>query len=83
MDDAPLGVRFPTCLVHATFFLLDKNDQTLGPVLELGTATAPVEHDFAADDAGEYFTATAADKAQAVRADGSIRLRAVVRLFLD
>ena len=70
-----------TCRIHATLSILDKHDKILRKVFEVGTS-AP----FAIDDAvywGEIFTPTAEEKAQSVRADGSIRLRAVVRLFLD
>jgi len=69
------------CRVHATFSILDKHNKTLRQVYEFGTADAPeIAEDF---DPGDDFTPTADDKAQSVRADGSIRLRAVVRLFLD
>jgi len=67
--------------VHATFSILDTNDKTLREI-HWGTASEPEPHDFTADS-GDYFTPTAEEKAQSVRADGSIRLRAVVRLFLD
>jgi len=71
------------CPVHATFCILDKNDKTLGEVHEVGTATAPVEFDFSIADVNKCVIPTAEEKAQSVRADGSIRVRAVVRLFLD
>ena len=72
------------CRVHATLSLLDKHDKILRQVHETGTAEAPEEFDFTASTyKGRYFTPTAAEKAQSVRADGSIRLRAEVRLFLD
>ena len=69
------------CKMHATFSILDKHDKTLRQVHEIGTANTPIE--FESNVRGGIFTATAAEKAQSVRADGSIRLRAVVRLFLD
>jgi hypothetical protein len=72
------------CRVHATFFILDNHDKILRQVHEMGTAAAPDEFDFTAPTYwGQTFTPTAADKARSVRADGSIRLRAEVRLFLD
>ena len=83
MDEVPHG-EFPELQVHATFCILDKNDKTLSKVYEVGTATKPVEKDFTAFTYwGGQFTPTAAEKAKSVRADGSIRLRAEVRLFLD
>jgi hypothetical protein len=76
-----VGVR---CKMHATFSILDKHDKTLRTVKEMGTAAAPVEIDFTLHPSwGVNFTPTVEEKAQSVRADGSIRLRAVVRLFLD
>jgi hypothetical protein len=85
-DDEPL-IDFilsgrAKCRVHATFSLLDKHNKTLRQVCEIGTADAPLE---LGEDgvAGDVFTPTADEKAQSVRADGSIRLRAVVRLILD
>jgi len=71
-----------TCRMHATFSILDKHDKTLRTVYEFGTFAAPPAIDGALYWGGE-FTPTAEEKAQSVRADGSIRLRAVVRLFLD
>jgi len=70
------------CRAHMTLSIPDKHDKTLRQVLETGTAAVPVERDFTAYE-GEHFTPTAAEKAQSVRVDGSIRLRAEVRLFLD
>ena len=71
-----------TCGVHATFSILDTHDKTLRKVCEVGTLAAPCAIDNALDW-GQRFTPTAEEKALAVRADGSIRLRAVVRLFRD
>ena len=72
------------CRVHAKFSILDKHDKTLHPVIQIGTAIAPAELDFTTNlDWGKSFTPTAEEKAQSVRAHGSIRLRAVVRLFLN
>jgi hypothetical protein len=72
------------CRLHATLSILDKHDKILRQVDKTGTAEAPNEKDFLASRYwGRSFTPTAAEKAQSVRADGSIRLRAEVRLFLD
>ena len=72
------------CRLHYTVSVLDKHDKTLYQVFEAGTAAAPVETDFTDGSYdGNYCTPTAEEKAQSVRADGSIRLRAVVSLFLD
>ena len=71
------------CRLHYTVCVLDKHDKTLRQVHKLGTATAPIEKDFTVSRYwGRNFTPTAEEKAQSVRADGSIRLRAVVTLFL-
>ena len=72
--------RTENCRVHATFSILDKHDKILRQVVEIGTADAPQTVVFFM---GDPFEVTAAEKAQSVRADGSFRLRAVVRLFLD
>ncbi|KAJ1490921.1 hypothetical protein T484DRAFT_1776215 [Baffinella frigidus] len=72
------------CMLHATLSILDKHDQTLRKVQEFGTSTTPKELDFALSPFwGGKFTPTDEEQEQSVRADGSIRLRAVVRLFLD
>ncbi|KAJ1490249.1 hypothetical protein T484DRAFT_3369091 [Baffinella frigidus] len=72
------------CKVHVAISLLDKDDAILRQIFEDGSVTAPVEHDFKSYEAwGEFFTPTAEEKVQSVRADGSIRLRAFVSLFLD
>ena len=71
-----------TCRMHNTFSILDKHDKILRQVCETGTATTPAEK-VGRTYWGSDFTPTAEEKAQSVRADGSIRLRAVVRLFLD
>ncbi|KAJ1477736.1 hypothetical protein T484DRAFT_1749912 [Baffinella frigidus] len=67
------------CRVHATFSILDKNDKILRQVSEIGSDDAPTDQEIK----GVLFSVTVAEKAQSVRADGSIRVRAVVRLFLD
>ena len=72
-----------------TLSLLDKHDNTLLTLQELGTATAPVEltslgqHFKVHPVVGAMVSVTAEVKARSVRADGSIRLRGVVHLFLD
>ncbi|KAJ1481358.1 hypothetical protein T484DRAFT_1807676 [Baffinella frigidus] len=72
------------CRVSATFSILDKHDKTLRQVHRLGTASAPVEIKSTDPNySGTIFTPTAEEKAQSVRADGSIRVRAVVRICLD
>jgi len=70
--------------MHATFSIIDANDETLGKAHGLGTAAAPNE-DNLSDGlySGSHFTTTAEEKAHSVPVDGSIKLRAVVRLFLD
>jgi len=67
--------------VHATFSILDKHDKALRKVFEMGTATAPEALDFNPDTWGAYFTPTAEEKAQSVRAEWSTRLRAEARVF--
>jgi hypothetical protein len=75
------------CKVHVTLSILDKHDKVLRSLPDIGTAAAPseqVEPDFKVLSGwGREFTPTAEEKVQSERADGSIRLRAVVRLFLD
>ena len=72
------------CKVHVTCSILDKHDKILRTVHEQGTATAPFAQVFTSSIVwGQAFTPTAEEKAQSVRADGSIRLRAEVRLFLE
>ncbi|KAJ1486644.1 hypothetical protein T484DRAFT_1890298 [Baffinella frigidus] len=78
-----------SCRAHVTFSILDKHDNTLRRVHEIGTAAAPMRQGFL-DDSPDYydyqgkdFTATEEEKAASVRADGSVRLRVEVRLFLD
>ena len=72
------------CRAYVTLSILDKHDKILRQVHEMGTAAAPNEVDFTASTFwGRNFTPTAAEKALSARADGSIRLRAEMRLFLD
>jgi hypothetical protein len=74
-----------SCKVHASFSLLDRHDRILRRVHEFGTAAVPDEIKCSGRNSysGRNFTPTAREQEQAVRADGSIRLRAVVRLFLE
>jgi len=72
------------CKVHVILSILDKHDKVLLSLPEIGTAAEPTEHKFTAvPHWGRNFRPTAEEKAQSERADGSIRLRAVVRLFLE
>jgi len=72
---------------HATFSILDKHDKVLLKVIEVGTAANPhvVENKSSPGRTflGWSFTPTEEDKARSVRADGSVRMRAEVRVFLD
>jgi hypothetical protein len=82
--------RDSPCKIHATFSILDPNDKTVFST-EIGSVNRPADtQDYdqcaiiASDRlAGMKFELFPDEKTQAVRADGSIRLRAVVRLFLD
>jgi hypothetical protein len=75
----------PVCTMHYKCSILDKHDKVLRVVsaTEYGdfrnppTKTAAIGRGM-----GAGFTLTAADKAGAVRADGSIKLRMVVHLYL-
>jgi len=75
----------PACTMHYKCSILDKNDKVLRVV------SRPEECDFRKPPAktgpvgrgyGALFEPTAADKAGAVRADGRIKLRMVVHLYL-
>ena len=72
----------PAYTVHCKCSILDKNDKVLR------VSRNPPDYDFqkpaltTTDTAGFYFSLTDADKAGAVRADGSIKLRMVVHLYL-
>jgi len=80
------GVAVGKCRVHAMFSILDTHDKTLGKIAECGTANTPqaLATSFSKSYvfAGTHLIVTAAEKARSVRADGSIRLRAEVRLFV-
>ena len=75
----------PDCMMYFKCSILDKNDKVLRVVSHPDycdfrkppTETAPVGKGW-----GPSFTLTDADKAGAVRADGSIKLRMVVHLYL-
>jgi len=75
----------PECTLHFKCSILDKNDKVLRVVSAPGVSdfreppvnTAPIGHGM-----GAAFNLTAADKVWAVRADGSIKLRMVVHLYL-
>ena len=66
--------------MHATFSVLDKHDNILRQVCEIGTTDTPRE--LVDGCAGDAFKVTEEEKAQSVRADGSCRVLAVVQLFL-
>ncbi|KAJ1475253.1 hypothetical protein T484DRAFT_1829053 [Baffinella frigidus] len=75
----------PACMMHYRCSILDKNDKILRVVSPPGWCdfhtpprdTAPIRQ-----GNGVGFDVTNADKAGAVRADGSIKLRVVVHLYL-
>ena len=73
-------INSPACRVHAKFFILDKHDQTLRE-FEGGSGQAEWCQPGVAAQA--HFTPTDEEKAQSMRADGSVRLRAVVKIFMD
>ena len=68
----------PVCTMHFKCSILDKNDKVLRVVSDL------VDYEFWEPPTGKgaTFTLTDADKAGAVRADGSIKLCMVVYLYL-
>ena len=71
----------PACTMHFKCSILDKNDKVLRVVSD------PTDCDFQkppikTEELGAWFDLTEADKAGAVRADGSIKLRMVVHLYL-
>ena len=72
-----MGVN--TRRVHAIFSILDPHDNAIRK-LEMGTATYPTEITEKCFW-GCAFTPTAEEKAQSLYADGTIRLRAEVRVF--
>jgi hypothetical protein len=88
-DDFFMGFTLtegPACTLHYKCMILDKNDKLLRVVSE------PVDADFRKPAstvagvqrlAGAPFNLTEEDKAGAVRADGSIKLRMAVHLYLS
>ena len=75
----------PTCTMHSKCSILDKNDKVLRVVSVPAAGDfikPPVETAPAGSSRGCVFNLTAADKAGAVRADGRIKLRMVVHLYL-
>ena len=72
------------CKTHTTFELLGPTDRCVRVVCTSGPLTAPTLKDYSKMNAfGINFTPTADDKTKSVRADGSFRMRAVIRLFRD
>ena len=67
--------------VHAVFRILDLNDEPIRS-LNLGSARSPFEGFTARATKGIYFMPTDEEKARALREDGSIKLRAVVDVYL-
>ena len=75
----------PRCTMHFKCSILDKNDKVLRIVSrpeDSDFRKPPIETGPIGQGCGALFNLTAADKAGAVRADGSIRLRMVVHLYL-
>ena len=73
------------CTMHCKCSILDKNDKVLRVVSRPGDydlREPPIETDSLVEGIGPYFNLSAADKAGAVRADGSIKLRMAVLLYL-
>jgi hypothetical protein len=71
----------PVCTMHYKCSILDKNDKVLRVVSDLDYCDfrePPTE----TEGIGALFNLTDADKAAAARADGSIKLRMVVHLYL-
>ena len=75
----------PECTMHFKCSILDKNDKVLrvcSAPEDSDFREPPIETEAVGLGMGAYFNLTAADKAGAVRADGSIKLRMVVHLYL-
>jgi hypothetical protein len=75
----------PTCTMHFKCSILDKNDKVLRVVSEpqrCDFRKPPTRTARPGRGRGTAFNLTDADKAGAVRADGSIKLRMVVHLYL-
>ncbi|KAJ1491248.1 hypothetical protein T484DRAFT_1775196 [Baffinella frigidus] len=74
----------PECKMHYKCSILDADDKVFRVVSaeDSDFETAPTETAVVGSLTGASFTLSAADKAGAVRADGSIKLRMVVHLYL-
>jgi hypothetical protein len=73
----------PACTMHFECAILDKNDKLLRvPPESADLQQPPTETAEVGRGKGTHFNLAAADKAGAVRADGSIKLRMVVHLYL-
>jgi hypothetical protein len=70
-------------LTHTRFELLDKWDKCTRLIYENGSLTNPTERDHTKLAWGVHFTPTQQDKDESVRLDGSVRVRAVIRLFRE
>ena len=83
-DEEFMGFRLvegPPCTAHFKCSILDKDGKVLRVVCDDDFGDPPTEVEIGSAW-GSAFTLTAADKAGAVRADGSIQLRMVVYLYL-
>ena len=75
----------PACTMHYKCSLLDKNDKVLRVVSDPEACDfrePPIEAPTLGEGIGPGFNLSAADKTGAVRADGSIKFRMVVHLYL-
>jgi hypothetical protein len=75
----------PACTMHFKCSILDKDDQVLRVVSDPAWGDfrrPPIETAAIERGKGASFNLTAAEKARALRADGSIELRMVVHLYL-
>ena len=68
--------------VHSTFLVLDRDDKLLHQICELGSSSKPYQvTEDTSKSYGTHFTPTDAVEEKSTRSDGSVRLRAVVRVF--
>ena len=75
----------PTCTIHWKCMILDKDDKILRRISKPKRSdfqNPPFEVSTVGEGKGVHFNLTAADKTGAVRANGSIKLRMVVHLYL-
>ena len=75
----------PACTMHFKCSILDKNDKDLRLVSDptrCDSTKPPCQTEAVGEGCGAPFDLTEADKAGAVRADGSIKLRMVAHLYL-